>query len=184
MTEFFSGMDIRKVNLYRGNSHGCDGIPERDARMGISGSIDHNGICLSLGLLEPANQFALHIRLPEVDLHAQLGCSFPYLGFNVCQRKTTVSFWLPLPKQIQIRSIEKEDLHSAGTLGIGPSFVDWFPIRRAKQPAGQEKHCPGGGWNIEAKLDEALDAKPKQSQPDSEAPIDHWRAAAVEKPKH
>ena len=71
MPEFFPGVDVGKVDFNGWNSHSRDRVTQRDTGMGISCGIDDNDIKLPLGLLDPANQLAFQIGLPEINSHLQ-----------------------------------------------------------------------------------------------------------------
>ena len=58
-------------------------IPERNTGMGIGSSIEDNHIKSPFCLLNPVNQFPLHVGLPEINFHTQVFGAFTNLDFDV-----------------------------------------------------------------------------------------------------
>ena len=54
-----------------------NGIPQRNAGVGICSSVEDNHLEFSVGLLNPVHQLAFDIRLPEINLHLQLFGALP-----------------------------------------------------------------------------------------------------------
>jgi len=78
------------------NTHSGNGIPQRNACMGIGGGVENDYAVFSLCLLDPANQFALEIRLTKINFNTQGFCTFTDFGFNVRQSGVSVHIWLTL----------------------------------------------------------------------------------------
>src|SRR6266850_4640669 len=72
LPEFFPGMDIRKMNLYRRNPNCADSVAESDACVRIGGSIENERVEFAFGLLNPRDQLPFEVGLPEVNLRPQL----------------------------------------------------------------------------------------------------------------
>ncbi len=89
-------MNIREVNLDGRHLGRRNGISQRDAGVGISRRVEDNGIKLSLGLLDPGDQLAFGVGLPELYLRSGSGGSLPYLGFDICQARASINSRLTL----------------------------------------------------------------------------------------
>lgn len=61
VTESFAGMNVGKVYLDGWNSYRGDRISEGDTGMGISRSVDYDGIRPTSRLLNPSHQFAFQV---------------------------------------------------------------------------------------------------------------------------
>src|SRR5262245_24389191 len=81
--------------------------------MGVSSGVEHDGVEVSLRLLNPSDEFAFHIGLTELHFGSELGGSLPNPGLNIRESRSTVSLRFPLAQKIQVRSVQEEDLHSA-----------------------------------------------------------------------
>ena len=68
MAEWLAGIDIGQVNFNGGNVHGLQGIVQGHRGMGVARAVDDDSGSLALRLMNPADQFALGIGLPENNL--------------------------------------------------------------------------------------------------------------------
>jgi hypothetical protein len=66
MPEFFTGVDVRKMDFDGRHCTRFDGVPQRNACVGVSGGVKHDRVELSLGILNPADKFAFKVSLPEL----------------------------------------------------------------------------------------------------------------------
>jgi len=83
MPEVFACMNIGKMNFYGGQIHRRDRIAEGYASMGVGGGINDDNCKLSPGVLNPTNQLAFEIGLPEFDGDIQLAGAFANFGLDV-----------------------------------------------------------------------------------------------------
>jgi len=114
VTEFLPCVDVGKVDLDRGNSARGDGVTQCDAGVGEGGGVEDDGLELVAGLLDPINQNAFVVRLAEIDGDIS-GCglgSDP--GFDVRQGEVAVDARFAGAEEIQVRTVEEEDLHGVG----------------------------------------------------------------------
>ena len=100
------------MNFDGGNTYGRDGIPESHAGVSVGGSVEDDGIDPALGLLNPSHQLPFYIGLTELDLRTQGRRPLPNHPLDVLQRDLAINSRLALAEQIQIRTIENQDLHS------------------------------------------------------------------------
>src|ERR1700687_4186908 len=76
--ETFTGVDIADVNLARRKLHGKERIEDRDRGGGIARGVDHDARRLVFPrLLNPIDEFALAVGLPEFD-----GIAVPFRGLG------------------------------------------------------------------------------------------------------
>ena len=68
MTEWLTGIDIGQVNFNGGNVNGLQRIMERHRRVRVGSAIDDDAGGLALRLVNPADQFAFRVGLPENNL--------------------------------------------------------------------------------------------------------------------
>src|SRR5260370_20193129 len=107
MTEFFPGMDVQKVNLNGWQIDRRDGIPECNTGVGIGGGVQDDNIELAPGFLNPIDQLALDIGLPEFNFRFELLGPFTDPGFDVRQRCPSIDLWLPLAEEIEVGAVEE-----------------------------------------------------------------------------
>ena len=100
MTEFFPGMDVRKMDLNRWNTDGRNGVTQGDTGMGVISCVDDDDVELALGFLNPADQFAFDIGLPETDFNFQFRCPGADLSFDVLQSCPAINFRLARTQQV------------------------------------------------------------------------------------
>ena len=80
--------------------HRSNCIPERNAGMGVSSSIENNHIKSPFCLLNPINQFSLHVGLSEINFYTQVFRAFTNLGFDVGQSRMAIHIGFTFSKQI------------------------------------------------------------------------------------
>jgi len=123
--EFLPGVDVGEVDFDGGNGHGREGIPERDAGVGIGGGVEDDGVEAAAGVLDPGDEFAFVIGLAEVDFGVEFGCAGPDEAFDVRERVASVDFGLAGAEEIEVRSVQEEYLHGRlEKLGWGEGGVD------------------------------------------------------------
>ncbi len=105
MTESFSGVDIGKVDLNHREANSADSVSQSDAGVGIGRGVENDCVKLALGLLNPTDQFPLHIGLAELDFDLQLIGPFSHQGFEVSQRGVAIHFRFALAEQVQVWTV-------------------------------------------------------------------------------
>jgi len=94
-TEFFSGVDVRKMDLDGGNVDRRDGIPEGHARMGVSCRVEDYEVVFAKRLLDPRYQLAFDIGLPALDLDPHPHGPMSNLFVNLGQGSRTIDLRFP-----------------------------------------------------------------------------------------
>src|SRR5665647_2322761 len=123
MPETFTRVNVGDVDFDR--RHLClyrqQRIENGDRRRGIAGGIEHDaGRLFGMRFLDPVDQLAFLVRLPEYHLEAEaLGGGAAQL-FNVGERGAAVFFRLARAEHVQIGSVEDVDGFShSGAAGDG-----------------------------------------------------------------
>src|SRR6266850_2970718 len=112
MSELLPGMNIRKMYLNSGYSSRDNRVPKGDTGMRVGCCVQDDHIELPFRLLNPAYQLPFNIRLSKLNFRPQLFTSLPHLRLDVAQCSLSIDFRLALAQQIQIWTIQKQDLHS------------------------------------------------------------------------
>src|SRR5438445_865846 len=166
--DFFTGMDVGEVDFNGRDADGGNRVPQSNTGVGVGGRIQNNRAKLAFRLLNPIHQFAFQVGLAEVDFGAEFRRLRPDCLLDVSQRLAAVNLRLALSDEVQIRSVEKQDLHRAGRgyLGLGSVSNRIRRVILAPQPTQQQKEWPGQGRDVEAEFNETLQGQAKNSRPD------------------
>ena len=105
MPEFFSCMDIGKVNFDGWDTNSGNGIAQSNAGMRICRGVQDNNIKSTLGLLYPGHQFTLYVGLAKINVGFQFVRPFFDSGLDFCQSGSPINFRLALAKQVEIRAV-------------------------------------------------------------------------------
>src|SRR6476660_9515708 len=109
LPEAFARMNIGDVDLdhRQFHIHGEQGVHYGDRCGGVAGRIDNNGArLLGVRFLNPVDQFALLVRLPEDDVQAEPLGGVSAKLFHVGKRRAPVFFRLARAEQVHIGSVE------------------------------------------------------------------------------
>jgi hypothetical protein len=79
------------------NTHGRDGVPQRNTRVSVSGGVDDDGVEIVLGLLDPTDEFAFSVGLAEVNGRAERVRPATDARLNVGESCLAVNIGLPVP---------------------------------------------------------------------------------------
>lgn len=116
MSEGLAGMDIGHMDLDAGLMHRGDGIPKGIAVVGVCPGIEDDAVVILERLMNPVNQNALMIALEDVAGNPELCGTFLNLAVDVFQRDTTIGIRFPNPGQVDIGSMQDQNLfHRANT---------------------------------------------------------------------
>ena len=107
MSKFFTGVNIRQMDLDGRNTNARNGVSKSDAGMGIGSGVDHNDLKITFGLLNPGHEVAFQVGLTKFDLDPSFTPMASDLAFNVGEGGAAIDFRLALAKQIQIRPVQK-----------------------------------------------------------------------------
>ena len=99
-------------------------IPQGNTRVCISSRVKHDNTELSLCLLNPSNQITFGVGLAKFNLHPYLGGAFLHFCLNISERRFPIDFGLALPQQVQVRTVQKENLHPLERLSSRFGFVE------------------------------------------------------------
>lgn len=92
-----------------GDADGADAIGKSDGSVGVGTRIHHHGIELAVGLLELVDEAAFVIRL--VIRQLVLGKALPEVCQIVLKRNLSVNFRLAFSKQVEVGTIDDENVH-------------------------------------------------------------------------
>jgi len=102
MAKWFALMDIRQMDLDRRQPDGGNGIAYGDAGVGIGGWIDDHAVVSAPGFLNPTDQLAFAVRLPDIDFHRQFLRQLGQGRVDPVQRLGTIDGLLPGAEEVQI----------------------------------------------------------------------------------
>lgn len=111
-TKRFTGMDVGEVDLHRREADCRQGITDGDAGVGIGGGIDDDSGISIAGGLDRINQGTFTIGLKELDRYRQFGSQPRQFIIDTCQRGCPVNTGLPSTKQIQVWTMNDQNLHT------------------------------------------------------------------------
>ena len=111
VTEFFSSVNVGKVDLDGGDIDRRDGIPESHTGVGISCGIQDYEVMFAKRLLNPSHQLAFNVRLPAIDLRPHAKCPVPNLIVYLGEGRRTVGFRFARSKQVQVWAVQDKDVH-------------------------------------------------------------------------
>ena len=95
-------VDIRQMHFDRGQPHGSNGIAYGDAGMRIGGRINDNPVVSTSGFLDPDDQIAFVVRLPDIDFHTQLLGQLGQGRIDSVQCLGAIDGLLPRTEEVQI----------------------------------------------------------------------------------
>src|SRR5690242_2451442 len=105
MAKFFPRLSVRKMDFNGRQTNGRDGVPQCNTGMGIGASVQHYHLEITLGFLNPSDQFALVIGLAEVNADSKFGGAIPHHTFDLSQGRASIDRRLPLAEQVEVRSV-------------------------------------------------------------------------------
>ena len=105
MAKWLAGINIGKVNFDGGDVYGLQGVMERNRGVCIAGPIDDDSGSLALRLMNPADQFALGIGLPENNLVPQRLGLGSATRFQVSDGFLAIDGGFAQAQQVQVGSV-------------------------------------------------------------------------------
>ena len=112
-------MDVREVDFDSRDAGGRDGVAKRDTRMCVGGGVQDDGFKVSFRVLNPTHQFALIIRLAEINLDVLRFGLISNQRFDVALSRLSVNLGFARAEQVEVRPVEEENLHRGERLGAG-----------------------------------------------------------------
>src|SRR5512134_881732 len=127
---------VREVHLDRRETAEEEGVPDRDAGVGVAGRVDHHSVGRVPGLLERLDDLPLVVGLEELHRgpFAARGKAdgLPDGGEGLAP----VEAGLPLPQHVEVRAVDEED--PAGPLALHNSSCACRAAWRSRK-----RHFPG-----------------------------------------
>src|SRR5687767_5058243 len=105
MPERFPLVDIREMHLNGWDLDCHNRIAYCNTGMRVAGRINDDGIEPTLRVLNPRDQFAFHIRLPDVHSNAFLSRQLFDGRINLFQRQRSVHRAFPRAEEIEVWSM-------------------------------------------------------------------------------
>src|SRR5262249_29941861 len=111
----FPGVDVGDVDLDDRHPGGDHGVVDGERVVAERPGIQDHAVSGVAGVLEPVDDLALEVALAEVDLETQvLGQSTAHI-LKVVDGLVAVDVGLPFAEQVEIGTVEHEDLHAGST---------------------------------------------------------------------
>jgi hypothetical protein len=117
MPELFASVNVGKMDFNRGYSDRRDGITQGHAGVGIGGGVQNDGVSIPFRLLNPGYQLSFKVGLSKVDVCSGSVGAFPDPFLDVSEGIPAIHVWFARAQQIQVRPIQKENLHEVRRLG-------------------------------------------------------------------
>ena len=102
-------MHIRDVNLDNRCLQRADAVLQSYRCVGVGSCIQHDTIVAEAHLLHLVNQNTLDVALKVLDVY--IGEAVAQLRQVGVERRRTIDAWLPLAQQVQVRTIDNQNLH-------------------------------------------------------------------------
>ena len=120
MTEIFAGMGVAEMQLHKGNRHAKQCIPECNGGVGVRAGIDQDSLAQPHGLMDAFHEGPFEVALETIQFSPlSLGLLSKSL-FDRCQFSVSVDPWLPLSQQIEVGSVQQQQMHGRRPVSIGP----------------------------------------------------------------
>ena len=104
-------MGVRQVQLDHRHSRGRDRVAQRDGRVGIGTRVQDHAVGAGSRRVQRIDQRAFVIALLESHRDAEITGQRPAGGFDVGESVTAVDVRLARAEQVQVRSVQNEDVH-------------------------------------------------------------------------
>ncbi len=95
--------DIGDVDLDNGDANGADAVGQGDGGVGVASGVHHNGVILSISLLQFVDQQAFVIGLEVGEL--VLGKTFVKLEQILFEGLTAVYFGFTLAQEVEVGTV-------------------------------------------------------------------------------
>ena len=107
MPESLPGVDIAQMDFHRGEFHPFDGVPDRNARVRVSGGIDHQPLhTVRQRLRDGIDDHAFMIALHEAERHSEFSRDNAQPRLNFRERHDSIYFYFPAAKQLQVGPVQ------------------------------------------------------------------------------
>lgn len=137
-------MDVAQVNLHEGERRGQQRVPQGDGSVGVGSGIDQDAINL-LGdcRLNAVHQSPLMVALDALETDAPLLSPGHQLSVNLYQGGPSINTGLTGSQQIQVGSMENQDLHNSGE-AVPTLTAPMAPLPPDMLHASGTGRCPSG----------------------------------------
>jgi hypothetical protein len=109
VAERLPSVDVRQVRLDDDEAGTGDGVAQGDAVVREGAGVEDHTVDVAAGLVQPADELALDVRLEVDDGDVSLGGVDPEVGDDVGQRVVAVDLRLPGSEEVEVRSVEDEN---------------------------------------------------------------------------
>ena len=110
MAKIVARKDVADVDLDHRHRDRRNGVADRDRGVRVAAGIEHHaGGFLGAGLVDPVDQLALMVRLPEFERERVALCRLATQALEVGQRRAPIGLRLAGAEQIEIRAVEDVD---------------------------------------------------------------------------
>ena len=106
--ERLAGVDVGQVRLDDDELGTGDRVAQGDAVVGERAGVEDHAVDVAPGVVQPADQLALDVRLEVDEVDVGLGGVRPQVGEDVVQGVAAVHLGLSRSEQVEIRSVEDE----------------------------------------------------------------------------
>src|SRR5208282_5604578 len=136
MPERFAPIHVRQMHLDHWNTHGLDGVANRNAGVRVCARIDQEYVALAARLLNSIDDPAFAVRLKRLNPHFKLASQVLEFLVDIGQAGSAVDFRFAFAEEIQVGSMDHQHGH---------------------QPAGAARCCrasrlPGFGHHLPRSL--------------------------------
>lgn len=109
MPKAFTRVNVGDVDFDDRHVGGLDRVHNGDRGMRIGARVQDDPLRGGAGLLDPVDQIALVVGLPQLDFEAKTSGDGAGPGLDVAKRRRAIDRRLPQAEQVQVRSVEDED---------------------------------------------------------------------------
>src|SRR4030067_237627 len=150
LPEGFPAREVAQVDLRGGNPRVDQGVADRHARMRVPPGVDHQSVRVSPGVLEPGHDLPLVVGLEKRNGRPLSPGSLGHIPSDFSQGFPPVHPGLPLPQDIEVRSVDEKDPVRLPKGRPPPCLPGCIPPPRLPRPGGGDggrgtRGSPGRG---------------------------------------
>lgn len=114
VAELFAGVNVGDVHLDRWAERSRDRVREGERSVRVRSGIEHNAHRAAFrdrgpGFVDPVDEFALVVALPEIQSQPVLGGSGPTQVFDVAEGRGPVGFRIAGTQKVEVGAVENVD---------------------------------------------------------------------------
>src|SRR5208282_951274 len=111
MPERFAPIHVRQMHLDHWNTHGLDGVANRNAGVRVCARIDQEYVALAARLLNSIDDPAFAVRLKRLNPHFKLASQVLEFLVDISQAGSAIDFRLAFAEKIQVGSMDHQHGH-------------------------------------------------------------------------